>query len=129
LFEETTGIPGGLQLTGHDYVFLSYSRNDGTTAVTLRAQLERCGLSVFHDVESIRASDLWLDRLQDAVDGCGAFVVLVGRDGVKRWIGAETQVALSRYFSPHDDTKRLPIYPILLDGAKPDTLPAFLRLF
>jgi hypothetical protein len=91
--------------------------------------LERCGLSVFHDVESIRASDLWLDRLQEAVGGCGTFVVLVGRDGVRRWIGAETQVALNRYFAPHDDALRLPIFPILLEGAEAETLPAFLRLF
>ena len=63
------------------------------------------------------------------MDGCGAFVVLVGRDGVRRWIGAETQAALSRHFSPHDDAQRLPIFPILLDGAGPETLPAFLRLF
>ena len=50
------------------------------------------------------------------MDGCGAFVVLVGRDGVRRWIGAETQAALNRYFGPHDDAQRLPIFPILLDG-------------
>ena len=63
------------------------------------------------------------------MDGCGAFVVLVGRDGVRRWIGAETQAALNRYFGPHDDAKRLPIFPILLDDTGPETLPAFLRLF
>ncbi len=91
------------------HIFLSYSRNDRTAAVTLRGQLERCGLSIFHDVESIRAGDLWLDKLQAAVDACGAFIMLVGRDGVRRWIGAETQVALDRYFAPHDDALRLPI--------------------
>jgi hypothetical protein len=63
------------------------------------------------------------------VGGCGTFVVLVGRDGVQRWISAETQVALNRYFTPHDDTLRLPIFPILLEGAEAETLPAFLRLF
>jgi formylglycine-generating enzyme required for sulfatase activity len=110
-------------------VFLSYSRNDQGAATLLHAQLERAGLSVFKDDKNIRWSDLWLDKLQEAVDGCDAFVVLVGRDGVKRWIGAETQVALSRYFGLHDDAKRLPIFPILLDGTEPDTLPAFLRLF
>ena len=84
---------------------------------------------MFKDDERIRAGELWLDRLQEAVEGCGAFVVLVGRDGVRRWIGAETQVALNRYFAPHDDAERLPIFPILLDGTEPETLPAFLRLF
>lgn len=110
-------------------VFLSYSRNDRDAATLLRAQLERAGLSVFKDDQSIREGDLWLDRLQTAVDACGAFVVLVGRDGVRRWIGAETQAALNRYFGPHDEAKRLPIFPILLDETAPETLPAFLRLF
>jgi hypothetical protein len=119
----------GAGMTEHSDVFLSYSRNDRAAAVTLRGHLERCGLSVFHDVESIREGDRWLDKLQAAVDGCDAFVVLVGRDGVRRWIGAETQVALSRYFGPHDDAERLPIFPILLGETGPDTLPAFLRLF
>jgi formylglycine-generating enzyme required for sulfatase activity len=116
-------------VTEHHHVFLSYSRNDQPAAINLRGQLERHGLSVFKDDERIRAGELWLDRLQEAVDGCGAFVVLVGRDGVRRWIGAETQAALNRHFAPHDDTKRLPIFPILLDGTEAETLPAFLRLF
>ena len=111
------------------HVFLSYSRNDLNAAANLRSQLNRQGLSVFRDEESIRESELWLDCLQEAVDACASFVVLVGRDGVRRWVGAETQVALSRYFGPHDDAERLPIFPILLSDARPEALPAFLRLF
>jgi len=53
----------------------------------------------------------------------------VGRDGVSRWIGAETQTALGRHFGPHDDAERLPIFPILLGDTAPESLPAFLRLF
>ena len=113
----------------HYDVFLSYSRNDLDAATNLRGQLERRGLAVFWDKASIREGELWLSRLQEVVDACGSFVVLVGRDGVRRWIGAETQVALSRYFGPRDDALRLPIFPILLGDTKPDTLPAFLRLF
>jgi TIR domain len=112
----------------HD-VFVSYSRNDFQAAANLRIQLAKHGLSVFKDDESIRQGELWLSRLQDEVDACGAFVVLVGRDGVRRWIGAETQAALGRYFGPHNDAHRLPIFPILLGETEPDTLPAFLRLF
>lgn len=110
-------------------VFLSYSRNDREAAVNLRGQLIQQGLSVFKDDDSIREGDLWLDRLQRAVNACGAFVVQIGRDGVGRWIGAETQVALSRHFGLHDDAQRLPIFPILLDETQVDVLPAFLRLF
>jgi hypothetical protein len=111
------------------HVFLSYSRNDLEAAAQLRGQLDRCGLSVFKDDESIRSGDLWLNRLQAAVDACGSFVVLVGWDGVRRWIGAETQAALNRHFGPHDDAERLPIFPVLLGDTQAEQLPAFLRLF
>jgi hypothetical protein len=57
----------------HTDVFLSYSRNDGEAAINLRAQLQRRGLSVFKDDERIRAGELWLNRLQEAVGGCDAF--------------------------------------------------------
>ena len=116
-------------MTDHYDVFLSYSRNDLEAATNLLGQLERGGLGVFRDQERIREGELWLNRLQEVVGACGSFVVLVGRDGVRRWIGAETQVALSRYFGPHDDANRLPIFPILLGPTGPETLPAFLRLF
>ena len=105
-------------MTEHSDVFLSYNRNDREAAINLRGQLQRCGLNVFKDDERIRAGELWIDRLQEAVGNCGAFVVLVGRDGVRRWIGAETQVALNRYFAPHNDALRLPIFPILLEGER-----------
>jgi len=116
-------------VTDHDQIFLSYSRNDLGTAANLCGQIERPGLSVFKDDKSIREGDLWLNRLQEAVEACTGFVVLVGRDGVGRWIGAEAQAALSRHFGPHDDAERLPIFPILLGNVTPEVLPAFLRLF
>jgi hypothetical protein len=120
---------GEQRVRDHDQIFLSYSRNDLEAATKLRGQLEQHGLSVFKDDQSIREGDQWLIRLQEAVDGCTGFVVLVGRDGVGRWIGAETQTALSRYFGPQDDAERLPIFPVLLGEVGPESLPAFLRLF
>ena len=111
------------------HVFLSHSRNDPVATTDVFAQLRRYGLGVFKDDESIEPGDVWLDRLQSVLGGCGSFVVLVGRDGVRRWIGAEAQVALNRHFGPHDDAQRLPIFPILLDGTAPETLPPLLRLF
>jgi hypothetical protein len=46
------------------------------------------------------------------MEACTGCVVVVGRDRVGRWIGAETQAALSRHFGPHDDAERLRILPI-----------------
>jgi formylglycine-generating enzyme required for sulfatase activity len=110
-------------------IFLSYSRSDRDKCIALRSALEQAGLSVFRDEDSIRLGDRWLTRLEEALQGCCAFVLLVGRDGVRRWVGAEWQVALIRHLSPQDDTQRLPIFPILLEGAKPEDLPPFLALF
>jgi len=110
-------------------IFLSYSRNDNTEASSLKAALERAGLQVFKDDASLRSGDRWLGRLQTAVGSCDAFVVQVGRDGVQRWIGAEVEVALIRHHQPHDEAERLPIFPILLPDAVPESLPPFLALF
>ena len=90
--------------------FLSYSRSDLAAADELRGLLSSAGLDVFKDDATLRSGDRWIERLQAAVATCGAFVVLVGRDGVQRWVGAEVEVALNRNLSPHGvDAKRLPI--------------------
>jgi len=91
--------------------------------------LERGGLSVFKDDDSLRTGDRWLERLQEVLQACSAFVVLAGRDGVRRWVGAEVQVALVRHLSVGREEDRLPIFPILLEEARPEALPPFLALF
>ena len=108
-------------------IFLSYSRTDLAAADVLRAALEQAGFEVFKDDASIRGGERWLTRLQQAVAGCAAFVVLVGRDGVRRWVGAEVEVALLRHLSPQRDGERLPIFPLLLGDTAPEALPPFWR--
>ncbi|WP_156946846.1 hypothetical protein [Thiothrix lacustris] len=56
-------------------------------------------------------------------------MLLYGREGVRRWVGAEVQYALGRNLSPHDDALRLPIFPILLPEGDLHNLPPFLSLF
>jgi formylglycine-generating enzyme required for sulfatase activity len=112
-----------------EQVFLSYSHNARAAAIALRAALEQAGLGVFKDDDTLRGGDRWLERLQQVLSGCSAFVVLAGRDGVRRWVGAEVQVALIRHLSAGKDEDRLPIFPILLEDALPETLPPFLALF
>ncbi|MDD5394103.1 MAG: SUMF1/EgtB/PvdO family nonheme iron enzyme [Thiothrix sp.] len=111
------------------HIFLSYSRTNLEAAVALRTELEKAGFTVFRDEDSIRAGDSWMERLQTALQGCSAFVLLYGREGVRRWVGAEVQYALSRNLSPHDDALRLPIFPILLPEGDLTKLPPFLSLF
>ncbi len=110
-------------------VFLSYSRNDLEAALRLRDALEKSGISVFKDDVAIRAGDRWMEKLESALKECQSYVLLAGRDGVRRWVGAEAQIALNRHLSPQDDAERLPIFPILLETGQPEDLPPFLALF
>lgn len=117
-------------MTGNaeEQIFLSYSRNDLEAAIALRTELEKAGLSVFQDEDSIRIGENGLNRLQETLQHCSAFILLLGRDGVQRWIGAEVNVAITRYFDPHNDSERLPIFPILLPEGDAKQLPPFLSL-
>jgi hypothetical protein len=121
-------------VTEHHNVFLSCSWNDPEAGGNLRGQLAKYGLSVFKDDETRRAGDLWLDRPQRVVDRCGAFVVLVGRDGVRRWIGAETQPASNRYIEKIGRRSaswrgappvfaRTPVFSSTLSGTSLDWMP------
>ena len=121
---DDTGLP---QQT--ERVFLSYSHADLAAAIALRAALTQAGLTVLRDEDSLRGGERGLERLQGALQSCSAFVVLVGSEGVRRWVGAEVQVAPIRHLSPASDEGRLPIFPILLDEGSPATLPPFLALF
>ena len=125
-----TGLGIGMaeQTPSTPHIFLSYSRSNLEAAVLLRTELEKAGFTVFRDEDSIRAGDNWMERLQTALQGCSAFVLLYGREGVRRWVGAEVQYALTRYHSPQDDAQRLPIFSIVLPEGDEKSLPPFLSL-
>lgn len=108
-------------------VFVSYSRADIQACRVFQGELERASLNVFRDEDGIRAGDRWVARLEDALANCMAFVVLVGRDGIGQWVGAEVQYALKRHFSTTPDD-RLPIFPVLLPGSELERLPPLLSL-
>jgi len=57
--------------------FLSYSHNDKAAADELRDRLRAEGIELFMDDASLRSGDRWLERLQQAVAACSAFIVLV----------------------------------------------------
>ncbi len=111
-----------------EQIFLSYSRYDREAAIFIRSALEQAGFTVFQDENAIRIGDDWMQRLQNALQGCSAFIVLIGQDGVRRWVGKEVEVALIRNISPQKESQRLPIFPVLLPGANPQSLPPFLGL-
>ena len=110
-------------------IFLSYCHHDSAAAQDLHAQLLKAGMAVFKDDRNLRSGDRWLQALQQALADRSAFIVLVGRDGAQRWVGAEVEVALNRHLSARDGASKLPIHPVFLGDAAPDALPPFLALF
>jgi formylglycine-generating enzyme required for sulfatase activity len=105
--------------------FISYSNNDWDAAVELRERLR----GVHIDCTELRLPGRWMTGLQQVLAACNAFIVLVGRDGVQRYVGAECEVALIRHFGQRADGPRLPIHPVLLPGTTAESLPPFLQLF
>jgi len=106
-------------------VFISHSGQETAAARTIAEALSRANLEVWLDEESLRPGDVWMEELERAIERAGAFVVYVGRDGVRRWVDAEVRLALDR--SVRDPAFRL--LPVLGPGADPDALPAFLKQY
>ncbi|WP_374566205.1 toll/interleukin-1 receptor domain-containing protein [Nitrosomonas sp.] len=91
-------------------VFISYSRSDRAACAQLRTELEKAGLSVFRDEDNIQAGDEWITELEKALEQCTAFVLLIGQDGVQRWVSAEYHVALRRHYAKANLVQSLPIF-------------------
>jgi hypothetical protein len=90
-----------------DHVFVSYSRNDQDYVDHLVAHLRAAGLDVWID-KGIDHGSTWPSVIRDAVDTCGALVVVMTPAAERsEWVANEIQRA---------KVKSLPILPLLLDG-------------
>jgi hypothetical protein len=108
-------------------IFLSYAGTDRDTATRLNHGLTAAGVErIWQDVDQIHPGDNWIDTLQDALQQCSAYVILLGSGGVKNWVKAELGIAIKRHF---DSNGGFPIYPLLLPSVTPEDLPPFLSLF
>nr|AEQ20333.1 formylglycine-generating sulfatase-like enzyme [uncultured bacterium EC5] len=105
--------------------FISYSNTDWDAAVELRERLRGANI----ECTELRLPGRWMTGLQQVLTECSAFIALIGRDGVQRYVGAECEVALSRHLSLRGDGPRLPMHPVLLPSVTPEDLPPFLALF
>lgn len=95
----------------HD-VFISYHRADSALATRIAAGLERVGLSVFRDVESIVSGNSWDAQITEALEQSRAVVVLLSsRSKRSAWVQSEVTQAL--------ESKKL-VVPVLLDSEATD---------
>jgi formylglycine-generating enzyme required for sulfatase activity len=125
-----SGTAGGhAGSTGWD-VFISYTRADALAqAEALHLALAAARLKVFKDDRALRPGERWFGAIEDALASCRHFVVLLGPAGLDRWVGAETQVALSRHFSAAPGSAPLSVLPVLLQGTPPAVMRTFLAQF
>ena len=118
-----------LAMSAPPTVFVSHSHVDHAAALALVDALRAVNVDTFLDARNLHSGDRWLDALQVRIADCTAFVVLVGSQGVQRWVGAEVSVALNRHLSSLSEPDRLPIHPVLLGDTSPEAMPPFLALF
>jgi formylglycine-generating enzyme required for sulfatase activity len=90
-----------------DEIFISYSHKDSKYALRLAKALEQNGFSVWID-ERIDYGTQWPRVIQESIDGCSAFVVIMTpRSYDSVWVQNELSYARS---------EDKPIFPLLLEG-------------
>jgi hypothetical protein len=107
--------------SGYD-AFLSYTRLDAVAAETLRARLAEAGLRSFLDRYALPAGQAWQPRLEAALAGCRALIVLLGPSGLGGWQHREIQLGLDRQ-AASDKAVPFPVIPVLLPNLQKDDIP------
>jgi len=97
-------------------VFISYSRNNRELALGLKDALENADRDVWIDLEDLPPSSIWRLEIQEAIEGCVAFIYLLSQDSISsKYCRQEFQYA-------RELNKK--IIPVLLPGIKDVDIPA-----
>jgi tetratricopeptide (TPR) repeat protein len=104
-------------------VFISHSRADADGAERIARYLRHNGLNVWFDKWSLVPGENWVAPLGEALEQTSSVAFFVGPSGFSKVQQSEFDAILSTQTS-----QRLPrVIPVLLPGARPETLPPFLR--
>jgi tetratricopeptide (TPR) repeat protein len=125
LLELQSAFAGHLDVSKHD-VFLSYASTDRTAVSMVRDQLQTRGISTFVDRGSVKHGQPWVQSLDEAISRSKAVIVFIGPEELGRWQKRELIIALDRQASAEKTGAFLPVVPVLLPGADPERVPAFL---
>lgn len=102
-------------------VFISYSHNDKKFVDKLAAQLVRNKINVWLDRWELSVGDSIIDRIQDAIEGSSALIVILSNSSVQsEWCKKELSTGLLREL----EEKKVVVLPLLLEDCK---IPLFLR--
>jgi hypothetical protein len=102
-------------------VFISYSHSDATLVNTLAAHLVKHNASVWIDTWELNVGDSIVNKVQDAIDGACALLVILSKASVQsEWCKKELSAGLMREL----DEKRVVVLPVIVEDC---TIPIFLR--
>lgn len=65
-----------------NHIFISYSRKDAGTALSLAERLRSYGATVWMDTASLGAAETWSAEIVTAIEKCSIFIILLSRDSV-----------------------------------------------
>lgn len=102
-------------------VFVSYSHSDSAKVDLIAGHLLRKRTNVWIDRWELKAGDSILNRVQEAVEGSSALLVMLSNASVEsEWCKKELTAGLLREL----DEKKVVVVPVLLEDCK---IPLFLR--
>jgi len=102
-------------------IFISYSSQDSDFAMKLSSQLVEHNLRVWIDKWEIKVGDSLIDRIQNAIEGASALLVILSKASVaSEWCKKELNAGLMRELNE----KRIIILPVLIEDC---VIPGFLR--
>lgn len=102
-------------------IFISYSHNNSEFATNLATQLVQHKARVWIDEWELSVGDSIIARIQDAIEGASALLVILSQDSVKsEWCIKELNTGLIREL----DERRVIVLPVLMEDCE---IPLFLR--
>jgi tetratricopeptide (TPR) repeat protein len=111
----------------HEYdVFLSYNRDDKVGVERIKHLLEvKYHIRAWLDTWNLIAGQAWMEDIEDALDKCATFAILIGPKGIAGWNNEEMRAAMD--IRSRDRSRRvIPVY--LPDAPDEKKLPTFLKL-
>jgi tetratricopeptide (TPR) repeat protein len=106
------------------HVFLSHSTADKPAVENLARRLAEEGIEAWLDKWNLIPGASWQPAIEDALKECESCAVFVGPEGLGAWQREEMSVAINRRVC--DSEKCFRVIPVLLPGAKRESLSAFL---
>lgn len=102
-------------------IFISYSHADSDFVDGLATQLVRHAVNVWVDRWEINVGDSLIDKVEDAIAGASALLVVLSKASVQsNWVKKEVNAGLVREL----DEKQVVVLPVLVEDCQ---IPVFLR--